>query len=141
MVGAMNRYHVDIVTALYRHRGGPGSPTIYQWDHDGKFALPISDWDRKVGAVRIGSAGAGCLLVKRTVFDRIEKELKAKPFDVLPTYGEDHSFFKRCWELKIPAYALTHVESPHLVVQGLTMADYHPVTTAKKDQIETDGLR
>src|SRR2546430_12756031 len=52
-----NKYDLQVVTAIYRHRAGPGCPVLYQWDEDGVFALPIGNWDQDVEAIRVGSAG------------------------------------------------------------------------------------
>lgn len=128
MLDGMNSIDAQVVTALYRHKSDPGGPVIYNWDENG-FAEPIGSWEgeggKKLNAIRIDSAGGGALLVKREVFKRIREELGEKPFDIIPGFGEDHSFFKRLQKLKIPAYALVDIESPHLQVQKLTMSNYN----------------
>ncbi len=134
MLFLSNKYGLDVVTAIYRHRAGPGCPVLYQWDDDGVFALPIADWDRNVEALQVGSAGAGCLLVRRGVFERIAAELGEAPFNRFDHYGEDHAFFKRCQRLGIPVYALTRVESPHIVVDTLKMSDYEPGEAATRQE-------
>lgn len=140
MVWAMQKYNLQVVSALYRHKIGAGSPVIYNWDKSGKFAMPISDWDRDVSALQIGTAGGGCLLVRRSVFDRIRIELNESPFTRFEAYGEDHAFFQRCRKLNIPVYALPHVESPHLVVKPLLMADYQVQTGLPMDRQDAEGF-
>ena len=77
---------------------------LYQWTDNG-LTQPIGDWDKNAALVQGGSAGAGALLVRRPVSERIRTEMKCGPSDILPPLGEDHSFFKKLKELGIPAYA------------------------------------
>lgn len=145
MLDYMNKYDAQVVTAMYRHKSDPGGPVIYNWDEKG-FAVPIADWvdengNRNLNAFQIDSAGGGCLLVRREVFKRIDSELKEKPFDIISGFGEDHSFFKRLEKLKIPAYALLNVESPHLQIQKLTMDNYNfKNSSVSPDRKETEGF-
>jgi len=141
MLFLSHKYDLSVVTALYRHRAGPGCPVIYQWDSDGVFALPIANWDRDIEVLQVGSAGAGCLLIRRPVFDRIRTELHEQPFDRFAHYGEDHAFFKRCAQLHIPVYALTRIESPHIVVDTLKMRDYRVEDSMVTLRQETEGYR
>jgi len=140
MLSAMQKYDLKVATAIYRHKSAPGMPVIYQWDDEGKFALPIGNWDQDVQAIEIGSAGAGCLMVRREVFRRIRDELKERPFARFDGYGEDHAFFQRCRRLKIPVYALTKIESPHLQVQKLVMDNYNFNNSAIGERRETGGF-
>jgi hypothetical protein len=123
MLSLMNQTGVEVLTALYLHKTPPFSPVLYQNGIAGGFK-PIGDWDQDVSAFAVGSAGAGALLVKRTVFERIRKELKEGPFDIEFPYGEDHSFFRRLDKLKIQAFAAPRIESPHLMVKSVTLEDY-----------------
>lgn len=142
MINVMNKNNLQVVTALYRHRAAPGGPVIYQWDKEDKFAMPIADWSKDVEAMQVGSAGAGCLLVKREVFDRIKAELKQEPFTLIEGYGEDHSFFKRCQKLGIDVYALPQIESPHLQITKLKMGDYKiNQSVVSKDRTEVKGFK
>ena len=141
MLYMSNKHKLQVVTAIYRHRAGPGGPVIYQWDEDGVFALPIGNWDQDVEAMQVGSAGAGCLLVYRSVYDRIRKELNEAPFARFSHYGEDHAFFQRCRKLDIPVYALPHVESPHIVIDTLKMKDYDRLDPAITSRVETGGFK
>lgn len=141
LVTRLVQYEIDVVVGVYRHRAGPGSPVLYQWSEDGKTSLPIADWDRTVSLIKIGSAGAGCLLVKRSVFDRITNELKEAPFSIDPPFGEDHSFFMRLKRLGIPAYAAVTVEAPHLEIRELPMSEYHPTDLMRGPMLEVEGFR
>jgi len=121
LLNVMNINNIDVITALYQYRTHPHSPVIYQWTDKGLEA--IGDWDRLDGPylIPIGSSGAGCLMIKRTVFEKIKKELKEGPFDIVHPYGEDHSFFKRLKTLGIKAYCAPHIESHHIQIKQLSI--------------------
>jgi len=141
MLFFMSKFDLQVVTALYRHRAEPGCPVIYQWDDEGLYAMPIGNWDQDVDVLEVGSAGGGCLLVKKEVFDRIKGELKEEPFERFAHYGEDHAFFKRCHKLGIKVHALTKVESPHIQVQTLQMKDFDFNDSRISVKHETEGYR
>lgn len=126
MLTRMRQYECGVLTAVYVHKFPPYSPVIYQYEPGAAGMQPIHDWDKGATAFQIGSAGAGTLLVKRWVFDRIRDELKESPFDRIKGLGEDHSFFDRLTRLKIPAFAVPTIQSPHLELVGRTLEDYHP---------------
>lgn len=134
-------HNLDVVTALYRHKAPPGPPVIYQWSQDRPaLAMPIGDWDQSVTALQIGSAGAGCLWIRRAVLDRIREALHEEPFSRYAAYGEDHAFFDRCRRLDIPVYALPQVEAPHLQITPLRMADYRVPDGYTLQRQDTGGL-
>ena len=70
------------------------------------------------------SAGAGCLLVRKSVYDRCKKELKENPFDITHPYGEDHSFFLRLKRLGIQAYCDPLITLNHLRYDPISMDSY-----------------
>jgi hypothetical protein len=86
--------------------------------------MPLMDWDARLDMMEIYSAGAGCLWVRRSVYDRIRAELNEQPFTRINGMGEDHSFFLRLHKLGIKAVAALKVECHHLQVRPLTLADY-----------------
>lgn len=140
MLTTMNACGIDVATALYRHKAKNGPPVIYQWDASGTHAQPIAGWNRSVKAMEIGSAGGGALMVRRSVFARIERELKCKAFDPMPPYGEDHAFFQRLRALGIKSYALLEIESPHLTVQPITMDTYVPPPVEASERLDVGGF-
>lgn len=115
---------VGVISGVYCHRAGPRSPVLYQWNEAGDGLLPIGDWDPGATLLQVGSAGGGALLVRRWVYERIERELHEQPFSLRAPLGEDHSFFHRCKELDIPVYAAMQVESPHLEVRAFGLDDF-----------------
>lgn len=114
----------DVVTGMYQYRQPPHSPVLFAEREGGPW--PLGDWDRKATALEVFSAGAGCLFVRRKVFDRIERELKEKPFNRYGGMGEDHSFFQRLHKLGIKVVCNPQIECHHLQVRPLRIEDYDP---------------
>src|SRR5882672_263436 len=110
MLKVMDSYNLDVLTGLYLFREPPHSPVLFRWDAENARFPPIGSWDKDAELLEIGSAGAGCLLVKRAVFERIVAELKEWPFDVRPPHIEDHSFYLRLIELGVKAYCAPLIE-------------------------------
>lgn len=115
LVQHMYRHDLDVVTGLYVYKGGMVKlPVIHMWDEAGKPGGIVADWDRTEELFSFSSAGAGCLLVRRRVFQRILSELREQPFSIIHPYTEDHSFFKRLRMLDITPYCAWKVECGHL---------------------------
>jgi len=119
MVRTMMQYDVDILTGIYSYKAKPHFPVLYMFNHDTQKHEIIADWDRSLDILQVDSAGGGCLLVKRKVFEQITRELKESPFDRYPGKGEDHSFFTRCRKLGIKAYCAPKIELQHLAYWGI----------------------
>lgn len=110
---------VDVVTGLYRFKTPPYSPVLFRWGENENLQ-PIACWSPKdVELFEIGSAGAGCLLVRRSVFEAIGEG----PFDRIHPYSEDHSFFLRLKRLGIKAYCAPKVECWHLQPRPISEND------------------
>lgn len=102
MITIFDNYHfIDVLTGLYCYKSPPYAPVLYQYNKKLDCFEPIVDWDKDVKCFEIASSGAGCLLVRRSVFDRIKKELNESPFDIIHPFSEDHSFFKRLKKLNL----------------------------------------
>lgn len=117
---------VDVVSGVYQLKNPPHVLVLYQWvDVGGEPGLqPMARWAQDAKLIQIGSAGGGCLFVRRAVFDRIsEKYPQVGPFDKIFPFSEDHSFFLRCKELEVKCYAAMHVHCHHLRVSPVTLAD------------------
>ena len=125
MLHRINTFSIDVLTGLYRQKEPPYGPMIYRLpdkSDDGRkdgFQV-ISAWDSKAQLIPVDSAGAGCLMVRRSVFHRIRDELHEKPFDRLEDLSEDHSFFVRLKRLGIEAWCDTRIECWHLRAQRVT---------------------
>lgn len=108
---------LDVVTGLYFMRR-THHPVLYQWKPGETgphqlYTFPLTE------VFPVGSAGGGCLMVRKVVFDRIREELGRKPFDNRYTDGrlyEDHSFFLNLRDLDPPVQAYCN---PRIVVRHL----------------------
>lgn len=121
----MDKYGIDVLTTPYVYKAEPHPPVLYGYSKKkGKFI--IGDWERGEGKeiMQIRSSGGGCLMVNKTVFDKIKKKIKQNPFDTIGDISEDHSFFDRIWKLRIKAWAAMNMEVGHLVYKPLTFKDY-----------------
>lgn len=127
LVGTMYRHNVDVLTGCYVYKKPPHYPVLYLYNPEtGRQDEIVARWDRNREIFPIDSAGGGCLLVKRQVFERITGELNENPFDRIDNKGEDHSFFYRLRKLNIKAYCAWKVQMQHLEYVGFTLDDYVP---------------
>lgn len=139
LVRAMDALNAQVVTAVYCHRAEPHTPVLYQFNEDLTHVIPVVNWDARARAFPIECSGAGALMVRREVFERIEKELKEQPFDFDGKLGEDFSFFKRLKRLGIKAYAIPPVESYHLRTKPIGLADYDSADIPQIDGPRVEG--
>jgi hypothetical protein len=125
MFRKMTEYDCDVLTALYMHKIQPYSPVIYQYN--GKGFEPIAAWHSKAKAFQVDSAGAGALMIRKRVFERIRQGLPGEsPFGITAPFGEDHSFFLRLHKLGIKTFAVPGIESPHLEIRKVRLTDHKP---------------
>ena len=124
MLYVMNTYELDVLTGMYHYRLAPFGPEVYYWSDKHAGFKQIADWDKKATIFRIDSAGGGCLLVRRSVYDRIYKELKEEPFSITPPFSEDHSFFVRLKKLGIKSFCAPKIQYAHLMTKPITSEDY-----------------
>lgn len=123
MVGLMKAENIEVLSGLYRYRVPPYLPTVYKWVPSLNSYTVLAEMDWSAPLVEIDCAGAGCLLVKRSVFARITHELKEEPFSIEGRFSEDFSFFNRLRRLGIKSYVSPQIESSHLKVHRVTGAD------------------
>ena len=134
MVRLMNVHNVDVISGLYLYKTPPFNPVAYQYIEEINGYNGIVKWDGAGELLNIDSAGAGALLVRRTVYERIINELKEGPFDIKGSFGEDHSFFNRLRELKIPAYLAVNVDSYHLAIMPLNYKRHFKMEAVEIDR-------
>jgi GT2 family glycosyltransferase len=122
LVSLMEKEKVDVLSGLYRYKAAPFLPTAYDWKEDIQAYQFKADWSKEKGKqiVPVDCCGAGCLLVRRKVFDRIREELREEPFDIIHPYSEDFGFFNRLRKLKIPAYIAPEIEYFHTITLPIT---------------------
>lgn len=115
----MRKHDLDIVTGMYAYKSDPHYPVLYCWNKETDKYEIIGGWDKSVDLFEVGSAGGGCLLVRRRVFDRIRTELREEPFTRIMPFGEDHSFFRRVNALGMRGYCAWHVQAGHLKYESI----------------------
>ena len=111
---------IDVLSGLYRYKSYPHLPVIYHFDPTTGHHAHIGDLDWTKPLVQVGCAGAGCLLVRRCVFDRIREELHEDPFAEMHPYSEDFSWFTRLRKLGIKVYVAPQIRSDHLLIKPVT---------------------
>jgi hypothetical protein len=134
------KYDLDVVTGAYCFKSPPHYPVLYIRNPESERHEIIAEWDRSCEVFRIDSAGAGCLLIRRRVFDRIAKELRENPFDRIGRKGEDHSFFERLRRLDIPVWCAWKVEIQHLALLGLKPSTHFKPTREPDHFFESEGF-
>lgn len=128
LLATADRYGLDVVTGIYSYKVPPHYPVLYLYNHETGRNEIVAEWDRKYDVFRVDSAGAGCLLIRRKVFQQIANDLHVNPFDRIGRKGEDHSFFERLRELDIPAWCAWKIEVQHLALTGIqTSVHFKPV--------------
>lgn len=123
MLYKMDIYDIDVLVGTYQFKSPPYAPVLFGYNPKTDKRYVIGDWKKDVDVMQIHSAGAGCLMVRRSVFDRIKDELKEEPFDIMSPWSEDHSFFERLHKLGIKAYFSPNIEAHHLVYRSLSIDD------------------
>jgi hypothetical protein len=123
---------VDVLSALYLHRGAPHMPVLYQWSDKG--LVRVADWMRheKPYLLPMGSSGAGCLLMRRSALKKVIDHFKCEPFDIIHPYGEDHSFMKRCFELELGLFCAPFIQCHHVTPRALVWPDDHDEEASTK---------
>ena len=110
---------------------------LFRSDEQG--SRPIATWSPDAKLLEIGATGAGCLFVRRSVFDRIARECPDQPFTRFVGYSEDHSFFRRCHELGIQTYLAPKIQCHHLRVHPISLDDYEMEHTRSENSYSVGG--
>jgi hypothetical protein len=144
LVRTADEYGLDVLSAVYQMKQAPHVPVLFQWaEVSGKPGLqPLATWPDGVRVLQIGSAGAGCLFVRRSVFDRLSEAYHGVgAFDKIHPFSEDHSFFLRCKEQGIHCYAAMQIHSHHLRVAPVTLDDLDGQGLQVSPQFAVEGFR
>lgn len=122
MLRDMENYNMDVLTGLYVSKKSPHRPVLFMNVPNGEGYVHVVHWEENEPFM-VDAAGAGCLLVKRKVFDRIIGELGQDPFDVAHPYSEDTSFFRRCKTLGIGVWCDPRIQVYHLGITPFSSSD------------------
>lgn len=114
------------------------SPTIYDWQRndDGHFRMTGRRHYPVNSLIKCDATGAACLLIHRSVLDRIEAKYGSNWFtpladpDPKKRMGEDISFFVRCREIEIPLHIHTGIRTSHYKHLWLSESDFWTSFTA-----------
>lgn len=141
LVRTADEFDIDVLSGVYQLKNPPHIRVLYQWVKigDGIGLQPIANVPDDARIIQIGSAGGGCLFVRRSVFDQIVDEFKCGPFDKTGIYSEDHSFFSRCKQLGIKCYAALNIESNHLRTVPVTLDDFDDTGIPKSELFAVEG--
>lgn len=101
-------------------------PTIYQWaDVDGTPLFVSQPLYPVNGVLRVAGTGSACVLIHRTVFEKIERDWYTRiPGHDGKLLGEDISFCVRAGAAGFPIYVNTAVKTSHVKPQWVSEADH-----------------
>jgi hypothetical protein len=106
-------------------------PTVYDWVHvDGQYGWAVR-WNYSTNTLtRVGGTGAACVLIHRSVFEKVRAEHGDVWYDRVPNtstgslIGEDLSFCLRAAALGIPIFVHTGVPTTHFKPMWVAEEDY-----------------
>jgi hypothetical protein len=128
MLDRMNRANVDAVTGFYVKRNPPHLPLLYSRNKSGNPNDPwqqLASWNPPNASAKVDGCGAGCLLVKRTVYERCIREF-GPPFSVEPPYSEDISFCRRLSKMGVQILCDPRIQYRHLVTISIGREHFMP---------------
>jgi hypothetical protein len=102
---------------------GPGTLNDGVWRFTGRRHYPVNS------LVKCGSTGAACLVIHRSVLERMLERYGKHWWDRITgekdeVMGEDISFFSRCKELDIPLHVHTGIRTTHFKHLWLAEEDF-----------------
>jgi hypothetical protein len=107
------------------------TPTVFDWAHvDGQYGWQVR-WNYPQDTItQVGGTGAACVLIHRSVFEKIRAEHGDVWYDRVPNattgqlISEDLSFCLRAGALQIPMFVHTGVPTTHFKSFWLGEEDY-----------------
>ncbi len=140
MLKLFQRNDLDVLTGLYQYKSHPHEFVVYK--RQGNLNHHAAGFDMSPNKVmRIDYAGAGTLMIRRRVFEKIAAELKQRPFDLIGEYGEDFSFFERCRLLGIKCWVAPTIQTYHLRTEETTFDDYDPTQMNLINNINGESIQ
>lgn len=114
--------NIEVLGGVYCMRTPPFRPLAFALEGNDFHFVDIRAIDGNL--IKLDGAGMGCMLIKRSVFEKIHNELEEEPFRIDFPLNEDFSFFKRLNKLMIPLYLTTQVQAEHLSLQEISYNTY-----------------
>jgi hypothetical protein len=124
-------------------------PTVYDWlkTEDDQYGWQVR-WQYPVNTLTAcGGTGSACLLIHRSVFEKIEEKHGRVWYDRIPNttngllIGEDLSFCLRAGALKIPMFVHTGVPTSHAKSIWLAEEDYWSQVAFNDFSVVADKLK
>lgn len=110
----------DIVSGLYRKRVPPHEPLAYRMDKNKTFQ-PIAAKEK--GLIEVDVVGAGCLLIKRQVFEKIPGIWFQSQWREEGHISEDFFFCEQARKAGVPVFVNTAVKAVHIEALGITTSE------------------
>ena len=126
LLNEMELSGAEVVSGLYlnKHKASGHAPVALVSDERGGL-VNLSSWPRGTRHLKVACVGGGCLLIKRSVFRKLQKHYNDKPFDLVGNLSEDYSFCKKCTDIGIDIVLCPQVESHHCVPHVLSARDFN----------------
>lgn len=130
---------MDVVCGVYYKGEEPHHPVIFQ-------DSPEAPWFEHVREIpdrpfQITGGGGGCMLIRNSVFDRIEEMLGEEPFDPMffpeqkKGLSEDLSFFRRCQQIGAKVWCDPLVDCGHLRYSAIGWKNYEGCRERVQEQV------
>ena len=114
MLFIMDKYQAPVLTGLYVQKKPPYFPVLYSWNEEKQVYQIVLSWQKDAEIIPVDAAGAGCLLVRKFVFNLIWEKLHEDPFTIIGNNSEDMSFFSRLRKIGIGVYCAPNIRCSHL---------------------------
>lgn len=130
MLHKMEINNIDVLIGIYPYKGKIHAPVLYGYNPKTENRFVIGDWDKRFDIIQCDGGGAGCLMIRKNVVDKI-KATGESLFSIIEPFSEDNSFFLRLRRLKIPVFFSPNIKLKHLTFKELSINEDYP----QKDRI------
>lgn len=125
MLNRLETHNLDVLLGMYPIRGELHPPVLYGYNKKTKQRYVIGDWPLDIDIQQCDGGGAGCLMIRKSVVEKI-KETGESLFSIREPWSEDNSFFLRCRELGIKVYFSPNIQVKHLIYKELDLDKDYP---------------